>query len=114
MSRHDEQPAGTFALYQWVRPGSNGETVDLGFFASLREATNAARAIAKVSKLEGKFGASFKRSDKRDGCFVDGYATTIVLELPEYQPHLEFRLSDGRTVWLEDVDAIIRAGLDGA
>ena len=99
-------------LYQWVRPGSNGETEDLGEYASVRAATNAARKIAKVSKLEGDFGATVLFSRKMTGSVTDGYALPIPLELPAYQPQQEFRLSDGRTVWLEDVDAAIRAALD--
>lgn len=111
--KFEDQPVGTYALYQFVDPGSSGPTVSLGYFATARRATEAARAIAPISKLQGNFHATFKRSDQRTGAMVDGYTISIELEpRNDYFPDQEIVLSDGRVVWLGDVEHWIQQGLE--
>lgn len=110
--RWEDREVGTFLLYQFVRPGSNGETKDLGQFRSLREAIEAARLIAPHSKLEGEFSVSEKYGTGRRGAAVEGRNYRVSLEPAAYFPDQELTLSDGRVVWLGDVDAILRERLD--
>lgn len=114
MTAWDKQRVGTWRLSQFVDPGHNGSCQDIGEFDTFRAATEAARRIAKISKLKGDFTTSFKRGESEPGnIFANGYSRAVSLEPPkEYDPHVELRLSDGRTVWLEDVDAAIREYLD--
>lgn len=102
-----------FKLYQWVDPGHNGKTEDIGEFATLRAAVEAARRISKISKLKGHFGASqaFSEAEQAEKGY-HGTSYSITLEPAPYFPHQEITLSDGRVVWLEDVDELIRLGLD--
>lgn len=102
--RWDERTPGTWELSQFVQKGSNGQTEEIGEFPSYRAAVEAARRIAKFSKLEGAFMASFCRSHKREGALVDGFTSFISLDPPAYDPHIEVTLKDGRTVWLEDLE----------
>lgn len=102
---------GMFRLYQWVNPGSNGQTEELGEYPTLRAAIEAARNIAKVSKLKGRFGAgtTFTPEQKLAHGY-DGQSYQIDLE-PAYFPHQEITLSNGERVWLEDVDELLRTAL---
>lgn len=112
MTWTDRTP-GTWMLYQFVNPGSNGATQDIGEFPTYRAAVEAARRIAKLSNLKGAFSTSFCRSHQRDGALVDGLTQHVSLEGPgEYNPDIELRLSDGKVVWLGDVDATLTAALD--
>lgn len=107
--RWDQRTPGSWMLSQFVRPGNNGENEDIGEFPNYRAAVDAARRIAKFSRLEGGFMVSFCRSHKREGAMVDGYTVPISLEPPSHNPHVELTLSDGRTLWLEDLERELAA-----
>lgn len=105
MSAWNDRTPGTWMLYQFVNPGRNGMTEDIGEFPTFRAATEAARRIAKISKLKGHFNASFCRSHKCEGAVVDGFTSPITLEGPtDYTPDIELRLRDDRVVWLSDLE----------
>jgi hypothetical protein len=108
----EDREVGTFLLQQFVNPGRNGAIKSLGEFKSLRAAVEAARAFAPYSTLTGDFAVDEKWGSERKGAEVQGRHYAVSLEAPKYFPDMEITLSDGRTVWVGDVDSLIRERLD--
>lgn len=97
-----------YELYYWVSPTTaSGETQTAGNYTSLADATEAARAIARVRPELTKWGARTREPvfDGAGAKWADGYSYTIVLE-PKYSPDAEIVREDGTTVWMKDVHSV--------
>jgi hypothetical protein len=86
---------------QSVPTRNGGLVTEWGDYSSLRDCTQAARQIHKLSGREMYFSA---RSDEPDS--FDSHM--IALTPGEYQQDTELVLSDGQIVWLGDVDEVLR------
>jgi hypothetical protein len=86
-------------------PGRNGGLVSTwGEFTSVRDCTVAARLLQQVDKRERYFNAESIDRSMQD--------VPILMSPGEYTSDIEIVLSDDRTVWLGDVDEVLRKHLD--
>lgn len=81
-----------------------GLQTEWGFFSTVRDATEAARIIELVAPVPGRV---FDAKDVDTGGW-----NRLLLTPPKYSPDVEIALSDGRIVWVGDVDEALRQLFD--